>query len=97
MEQFTSDTTLEYFLENKEEFILPVDKTPTDQQVLGLLNSAAETMTFWNGDIDGIEFDIESLKFMQNNPHHIEGPLVNHIALMLYRLRFFADELSPQE
>lgn len=97
VEQFTSDTTLEYFLENKEKFILPVDETPTDQQVLGLLNSAAETMTFWNGDIDGIEFDIDSLKFMQNNPHHMEGPLVNHIALMLYRLRFFADELTPQE
>ena len=97
VEQFTSDTTLEYFLENKEEFILPVDKTPTDQQVLGLLNSAAETMTFWNGEVDGIEFDIDSLKFMQNNPHHMEGPLVNHIALMLYRLRFFTDELTPQE
>ena len=64
--------------------------------MLGLLNNAAETMTFWNGDIDGIEFDIDSLKFMQNN-HHMEGPLVNHIALMLYRLGFFADELTPQE
>lgn len=97
MEPFTDDTTLEYFLENKEKFILPVDETPTDQQVLSLLNTAAETMTFWNGDIDGIEFDIDSLKFMQNNPHHMEGPLVNHIALMLYRLRFFADELTSQE
>ena len=84
-------------MENKEKFILPVDETPTDQQVLGLLNSAAETMTFWNGDIDGIEFDIESLKFMQNNPHHMEGPVVNHIALMLYRLRFFFNELTPEE
>ena len=31
-------------MENKEKFILPVNETPTDQQVLGLLNSAAETM-----------------------------------------------------
>lgn len=97
MEQFTSDTTLEYFLENKEKFILPVDETPTDEQVLSLLNNAAVTMNFENGDIDGIGFDIDSLKFMQNNPHHMEGLLVNHIALMLYRLRFFADELTPQE
>jgi hypothetical protein len=97
VEQFTDDTTLEYFMENKENFILPVDETPTDQQVLGLLNSAAVTMTFWNGDVDGIEFDIESLKFMQNNPHHMEGPVVNHIALMLYRIRFMADDMSAEE
>ena len=83
-------------MENKKKFILPVDETPTDQQVLGLLNGAAETMTFWNGDIDGIEFDIEALKFMQNNPHHIEGPVVNHIALMLYRLRFMKDQIDAR-
>ena len=79
VEQFTSDTTLEYFLENKEKFILPINETPTDQQVLGLLNSASVTMTFYPNDfgladVDGLEFDIEALKFMQNNPHHIEGP-----------------------
>ena len=27
----------------------------------------------------------------------MEGPVVNHIALMLYRLRFFDDELTAQE
>ena len=97
MEQFTEDTTLEYFLDNKKEFILPVDKVPTDDEIIGLLNSAAVTMTFWKGDVDGIEYDLESLKFMQNNPHHIEGPLVNHTALMLYRLRFFDSELTARE
>ena len=102
VEPFTEDTTLEYFLENKEKFILPVNETPTDQQVLGLLNSASVTMTFYPNDfgladVDGLEFDIEALKFMQNNPHHMEGPLVNHIALMLYRLRFFDDELTAHE
>jgi hypothetical protein len=97
VELFDKNTTLEYFMENKEKFILPVDETPTDEQVLSLLNNAAVTMTFWNGDVDGIEFDIDSLKFMQNNPHHIEGPLVNHIALMLYRLRLVGDKLTPQE
>ena len=97
MEQFTEDTTLEYLLDNKKEFILPVDKVPTDDEIIGLLNSAAVTMTFWKGDVDGIEYDLESLKFMQNNPHHMEGPLVNHIALMLYRLRFFDNELAARE
>ena len=96
MEQFTKDTTLEYLLANKEKFILPVDKVPTDDEIVGLLNSAAVTMTFWKGDVDGIEYDLESLKFMQNNPHHMEGPLVNHIALMLYRLRFFDNELAAR-
>lgn len=94
MEQFTENTTLEYFLANKEKFILPVDKVPTDDEIIGLLNSAAVTMTFWKDNVDGIEYDLESLKFMQNNPHHMEGPLVNHIALMLYRLRFFDNELA---
>ena len=28
-------------MENKEKFILPVDETPTDEQVLSLLNNAA--------------------------------------------------------
>ena len=97
MEQFTENTTLEYFLANKEKFILPVDKVPTDDEIIGLLNSAAVTMTFWKGDVDGIEYDLESLKFMQNNPHHMEGSLVNHIALMLYRLRLFDNELTARE
>jgi len=97
VDQFNEDTTLEYFLDNKEKFILPVDKVPTDEEILSLLNSAALTMTFWKGDVDGIEFDLESLKFMQNNPHHIEGSLVNHVALMLYRLRFYGDKLSAHE
>ena len=97
MEQFNEDTTLEYFLDNKEKFILPVDKVPTDEEILSLLNRAALTMTFWKGEVDGIQFDLESLKFMQNNPHHIEGSLVNHVALMLYRLRFYGDKLSAHE
>ena len=84
-------------MENKEKFILPVDETPTDQQVLSLLNTAGETMTFWNGDIDGIEFGIDSLKFMQNNPHHLEGPVVNHDGLGFYRLRFMKDQLTAHE
>ena len=103
MEQFTENTTLEYFLANKEKFILPVDKVPTDYEIIGLLRSASVTMTFhpnddWiAADVDGLKFDIEALKFMQNNPHHMEGALVNHIALMLYRLRFFGDELTTHE
>lgn len=102
MEQFTEDTTLEYLLDNKEKFILPVDKVPTDDEIIGLLNSASVTMTFYPNafglaDVDGLVFDIEALKFMQNNPHHMEGPLVNHIALMLYRLRFFDNELTARE
>lgn len=103
MEQFTENTTLEYFLANKEKFILPVDKVPTDDEIIGLLNSASATMRFhpndsWSmADVDGLKFDIEALKFMQNNPHHMEGPLVNHIALMLYRLRFFDNELTARE
>ena len=102
MEQFTEDTTLEYLLDNKKEFILPVDKVPTGRDIIGLLNSASVTMTFYPNDfgladVDGLEFDIEALKFMQNNPHHMEGPLVNHIALMLYRLRFFDNELAARE
>jgi hypothetical protein len=97
VEQFTEDTTLEYFMENKEKFILPVDETPTDEQVLSLLNNAAETMTFWNGDVDGIPFPMEALKFMQNNPFHGEGPIVNHYALGFYRLRFMKDQLTAQE
>lgn len=102
MEQFTEDTTLEYLLDNKKEFILPVDKVPTGRDIIGLLNSASVTMTFYPNDfgladVDGLEFDIEALKFMQNNPHHMEGPLVNHIALMLYRLRFFDNELTARE
>jgi len=102
VEQFTEDTTLEYLLDNKKEFILPVDKVPTGRDIIGLLNSASVTMTFYPNDfgladVDGLEFDIEALKFMQNNPHHMEGPLVNHIALMLYRLRFFDNELTARE
>lgn len=84
-------------MENKEKFILPVDETPTDQQVLGLLNSAAVTMTFYNGEVDGLEFDMEALKLMQNNPHHIEGPVVNHESLGLYRLRFMKDQIDARE
>ena len=102
MEEFTENTTLEYLLDNKEKFILPVDKVPTGRDIIGLLNSASVTMRFHPNDfgladVDGLEFDIEALKFMQNNPHHMEGPLVNHIALMLYRLRFFDNELTARE
>ena len=84
-------------MENKEKFILPVDETPTDQQVLSLLNTAAVTMTFYNGEVDGLEFDMEALKFMQNNPHHMEGSVVNHDGLGLYRLRFMEDQLDARE
>lgn len=84
-------------MENKEKFILPVDETPTDEQILSLLNNAAVTMTFWNGDVDGIPFPMDALKFMQNNPFHLEGPVVNHVALGFYRQRFMADELTAQE
>lgn len=97
MEQFTENTTLEYFLANKEKFILPVDKVPTDNEIIGLLNSAAVTMTFYNGEVDGLTFDMEDLRFMQNNPHHIEGPVVNHDALGEYRLRFMKDQLTAHE
>lgn len=97
VEQFNENTTLEYFMENKEKFILPVDETPTDEQVLSLLNNAAVTMTFWSGEVDGIPFPMDALKLMQNNPHHEEGSVVNHIALGLYRLRFMEDQLTAHE
>ncbi|MDB2565278.1 hypothetical protein N9X64_00010 [bacterium] len=98
MEQFNEDTTLEYFMENKEKFILPLDETPTDEQILSLLNNAAVYNDFfWNGEVDGIPFPMAALKLLQNNPFHIEGPVVNHVALGHYRLRFMADELTAQE
>ena len=84
-------------MENKEKFILPVDETPTDEQLLSLLNNAAVTMNFWNGDVDGIPFPMEALKLIQNNPFHGEGPVGNHVALGHYRLRFMKDQLTAQE
>ena len=119
MEQFNEDTTLEYFLDNKEKFILPVDKVPTDEEILGLLNKVSLTTSYdidrcvktyprSNNPMPGhgvlwkpngpILFNLDLLKFMQNNPHHLEGPLVNHIALMIYRLRLeIRERLWPIE
>ena len=119
VEKFTENTTLEYFLDNKEKFILPVDKVPTDWEVLNLLNKASLTTSYdidryvkgyprSNNPMPGhgvlwkpngpILFNLDLLKFMQNNPHHLEGPLVNHIALMIYRLRLeIRERLWPIE
>jgi hypothetical protein len=97
VEEVNSETNYELFIANKENFILPVDKLATDEDILSLLNNAAKTMKFWNGDVDGIPFELEDLKLMQNNPHHEEGPVYNHVALMLYALRFHGKHLSEKD
>ena len=40
VEQFTDDTTYQYFVKNKKEFILPINEVPTGRDIIGLLNSA---------------------------------------------------------
>ena len=97
VEQFTDDTTYQYFVKNKKEFILPINEVPTGRDIIGLLNSASVTMTFYDGEVDGLTYNMEDLQFMQNNPHHLEGSVANHNALGFYVLRFEGSDLSAQE
>jgi hypothetical protein len=97
VEEVNSETTLEYFMENKEKFILPVDEVPTDKVILSLLNHAYKTITVWNGDVDGLPLPMGQFKLMQNNPFHKEGPKVNHDALTGYRARFFEVQCTSEE
>jgi hypothetical protein len=98
VEQFNEDTTIEYFLANKRNFIYTADKVPTGEEMIHLLNESTLTMDFeinesGKGVVDGMEFDIETMLFKQNNEHHLEDENGYHVCLMQTALRFHGAEL----
>jgi hypothetical protein len=66
----------------------------SDETIIEAINANAVTMKVNKHDVDGILWDIKWTKVHQNNPHHLEGYLYNHIILMLVALKGFRDELS---
>ena len=77
----------------KEVCPLPVEesKMASDEEIIAEINKAART-----------KFDLSShvldcLKVFQNNAHHLEGWLYNHVILMLYALRWYGNHLSDED
>ena len=95
-------------LTDKEALCLPVGKgeLACDEYILDALNEASRTVKFggtWmapSGDIPTggtIPWNLEWVKVFQNNPHHTEGWLYNHIILMLRALQQYKDDLTNDE
>jgi len=83
----------------EEAYCLPVgeDELASDEEIIEALNAATETMTIHKTDVDGLTWNLDWLKTFQNNAHHLEGWLYNHVILMLFALKRFKDLLNETE
>jgi hypothetical protein len=74
------------------------DALATDEEIIEALNEVTETMKITSSDVDGLTWNLDWLKTFQNNAHHLEGWLYNHVILMLLTLRLcFKDKLNEKE
>lgn len=60
-----------------------------DETIVAAINKAAKYTVF-----EPTPRQMECLKVYQNNEHHMEGWLYNHVILMLYALRYYGRSLS---
>ena len=79
---------------DKASLCLPTgeDNLSSDEQIMAAINNAAKYTQF--------EFSpriLECLKVYQNNVHHLEGWLYNHVILMLLALRYFGRSLTETQ
>ena len=61
---------------------ISLDAKAGRKDVLAAINGVTTTMTIYDGDVDGILWDLEWTYVYANNPHHEEGWLYNHVILM---------------
>ncbi len=66
------------------------------KDVLDAMNKATTDMTIYDGDVDGILWELDWTYVHANNPHHEEGWLYNHITLMLIALKNLNGILSEK-
>ena len=77
----------------KEVCPLPVEesKMASDEEIIAEINKAARTK------FDLSSYVLDCLKVFQNNAHHLEGWLYNHVILMLYALRWYGRNLNEED
>ena len=77
----------------KEVCPLPVEesKMASDEEIIAEINKAARTK------FDLSSYVLDCLKVFQNNAHHLEGWLYNHVILMLYALRWYGSTLDEED
>lgn len=80
--------------EEKSKLCLPVAETEpsNDETIVAAINEAAKHTVF-----EPTPQQMECLKVYQNNEHHLEGWLYNHVILMLWALRFYGRFLEEAE
>jgi len=88
-----SETQLFGGLTAREACPLPIeeDKIASDEEIRAEINKAA----FFKLDLS--PFILDCLKVYQNNKHHLEGWLYNHVILMLIAARYFGRLLTDKQ
>ena len=91
-------------LTDKEALCLPVgkDELADDETILNALNEVSRKVKFGPEAIrlpggKALPWNLEWVKVFQNDPHHMEGWLYNHIILMLRALQQYKDDLTNDE